>query len=186
MSLIGRLRDAAAGSSERRRTPRIRCRLRCTIVGRRRVPARVLDVSEGGLCLSSPVAPPLKHPLLLEIDVPVAGLCRVEAVVWHVRPVKRGASRRNAWSVGMMITKADDAFERLVCGTFQEMEEERPAEVEEGPDPEPLRPFRVRVKSCSGPRTRTLTLEAVSADEADALAQVDLGADWTVLEVKPA
>lgn len=44
--------------------------------------------------------------------------------------------------------------------------------------------FRIRVKARSGPRTRMLTLNASSVDEARALADRDLAREWSVLEVK--
>jgi hypothetical protein len=56
---------------------------------------------------------------------------------------------------------------------------------EPSPD-DSLQMFRVRVKSASGPRTRTLTLGAISAEEAETLATADLGDDWVILEVQPA
>ena len=56
---------------------------------------------------------------------------------------------------------------------------------EPSPD-DSLQMFRVRVKSASGPRTRTLTLGAISAEEAETLATADLGDDCVILEVRPA
>lgn len=54
-----------------------------------------------------------------------------------------------------------------------------------GPD-DTLKLFRIRVKAHAGPRTRTLTLGAVSATEAETLAGRELGDDWQILEVTPA
>lgn len=54
-----------------------------------------------------------------------------------------------------------------------------------GPD-DTLKLFRIRVKAHAGPRTRTLTLGAVSASEAEVLAGRELGDDWQILEVTPA
>ena len=54
---IRRLLRKAIGSQqlEQRKEPRVRLRLNCTVrKKRKRFPARVLDVSEGGLCLLSP------------------------------------------------------------------------------------------------------------------------------------
>ena len=56
---------------------------------------------------------------------------------------------------------------------------------EASPD-DTLQMFRVRVKAASGPRTWTLTLGAVSTEDAGRLARSDLGADWVILEVLPA
>ncbi len=116
---VGRILRAAVGApSERRKSPRIRCRLQCALVkGRRRIHARVLDVSEGGLCVLSPIALKPQQSVLLQIDVPPHGPVDVEAVAWHVRRVKSGASRGKAWwSVGMTITKAGEGFQSLLPG----------------------------------------------------------------------
>ena len=50
------------------RQPRTRCSLRCTIrKGTKRVRARVLDVSEGGLCVVAPVR--LQHKMTVQIEI---------------------------------------------------------------------------------------------------------------------
>ena len=90
---IARLLRKAIGTAqpERRKDPRVRCRLNCTVrKGRKRFPARVLDVSEGGLCLLSPVALRRKQSVVIQIEVPPRGPVEVEAVTWHTRPVKSG------------------------------------------------------------------------------------------------
>jgi hypothetical protein len=109
------LRLGKGGRQERRKTPRVSCRLQCTLRrGRRSVRARVLDVSEGGLCLLSPVQLQPKQSVLVQIDVPRRGMVEVEAVAWHVRQVKSGRAHKQAWSIGMMITKADPGFASLL------------------------------------------------------------------------
>lgn len=255
MSLDRLLRFGRGGRRERRKSPRIHCRLQCTLrKGRRSVRARVLDVSEGGLCLLSPVSLQARQPVTIVIDVPRRGPVEVEAVAWHVRAVKSGREHRQAWSIGMMITKAGTGFASLLpegtsldAGADEELAEklgaltwsrERRARLRdlappgpaatgaiglpgasddaleedaldeaelrelEGdfltpdpvellcakPDASPdhtLRLFRVRVKAKSGPRTRALTLGAVSLDEAYALACSELDDAWQVLEVSP-
>lgn len=207
---------------ERRKSPRTRCRLHCSIRdGRRRIKARVLDVSEGGLCILSPVAFEPKRSFSIQIDVPTEGAVEVEAIAWHIRAVKSGTSLRKAHSIGMMISKAGPGFEALLpdvgrdarrseadmlTSTLMELPLARPEQTElEQPVGEPaeeplalpgpeqdatsgesLLIFRVRVRARVGPRTRTLTLGAVSVEEAKALAETDLGEEWSVLEVNPA
>lgn len=223
---------------ERRKAPRIQCRLSCTLRrGRRWLPARVLDVSEGGLCLLSPVELRPRQPVLLRIDVPRLGPVEVEAVAWHVRRVKSGRAHRKAWSIGMMIEKAGEGFEVLLPSGTTALEVDMGAEAlssrlaslttssraDEGReedaleedclsaeeldsiDPELLSPeeleslakgpsssasitlrlFRVRLKARTGPRTRTLTLGAVSAAEAESLAAAELDDTWRILAVEP-
>ena len=114
MSIRRLLRVAVGGSDDRRTSPRICCRLPCTVrAGRERVRARVLDVSESGLCLLSPVALKPKQKVVLQIEVPPHGPLEVEAVVWHMCKVKSGTGRK-AWSIGMMILQADARFQVLL------------------------------------------------------------------------
>ena len=198
--------------------------------------ARVLDVSEGGLCLLSPVRLQPKQSVVVEIDVPRRGPVEVEAVAWHVRQVKSGREHRQAWSIGMMITSVGPGFETLLpegattdfavedqvsaklaemrCSSGDASEREGDVLEEDSlsaeelaeldtelltreqiemlcakPDASPgdtLRLFRVRVKAKNGPRTRALTLGALSAEEAESLAQEELDGSWQVIEVSPA
>jgi hypothetical protein len=212
---IGRLlRTSGRGGSggDRRRSPRTRCRLHCTLrVGRRAIRARVLDVSEGGLCLLSPVALRPKQEVTLKIEVPPHGPVTVEATAWHVRKLKGGPSA--SFSIGMMISKAGEGFRALLPGgdgraagseevavalaDIAAQAAEAPSEddllddadlgltEDEALPEEGLELFRVRVKATRGPRTRTLTLGAASAVEAESLARADLDDSWQILEVVP-
>lgn len=115
MSIARLIRIATGGPEDRRTSPRKRCRLNCTIArNRKRIPARVLDVSEGGLCLLSPVQLQAKERVVIHINVPPRGPVKVEAVAWHVRKVKSGRSGRKTWSIGMMLSRADDGFQKLL------------------------------------------------------------------------
>ena len=72
----------------------------------------MLDVSEGGLCLLSPVALRSKQEVTLEIDVPPNGPVTVEALAWHVRKLKSATAP--SFSIGMMISKAGEGFRALL------------------------------------------------------------------------
>ncbi len=196
-------------------------------------------MSEGGLCVLTPVKLTRKQPVHLEIEVPMQGPVAVEAVAWHTRKVKSAHSGGQGWAVGMMLTKAGEGFETLLPGASvmpaladltegplpaaqsaaERLEEAKPATdglEEDSLSPEELdavdlhllspselhelsarqrravpaseedtlQMFRVRVKAKGGPRTRTLTLGAVSAEEAEVLAIRELGDEWTLLEVR--
>ena len=195
----------------------------------------MLDVSEEGLCILSPVPLKPKQPVLVVIDVPLVGPVEAEAVAWHTRRVKSSRRGVKAWSIGMMIVKVGEGFQTLLPGenmgevrdplaglhsslreppqaasqalSDTELEEDflSAAELDDVdlelmsaaelddllPEPEQtgdgsLQMFRVRVKATRGPRTRMLTLGAVSAAEAETLASADLGDDWSIIEVLPA
>lgn len=231
---------AGGGREERRKSERVRCRLHCSLKrGRRWLRARVLDVSENGLCLLSPIELQVRQAVVVRIEVPGHGPVEVEATAWHKRRVKAGSGGKKAWSVGMMITRADEGFRCLLPGAESDPEAQARAEAEalrtlhtprprraraaappappeaseieteplglpgdaveidlladedtapDGSEPTglSLHLFRVRVKSVGGPRTRSLTLGASSADEAAALARADLEGEWAVLDVRRA
>ena len=169
----------------------MKCRLHCSYeVGRTPIRARVLDVSEGGLCLLSPIALQREQTYVLRIDVPPTLTVVVEATAWHVRRVESQATGRNFWCVGMMLVKADDGYLRLLPEAPERVE--LPGDGGEGADEEgeedsvELSTFRVRVRARVGPRSRVLTLSAVSEAQARELAVADLDGDWIVVEVRAA
>jgi hypothetical protein len=142
-----------------------------------------------------------KRPLLIEINVPTRNPVEVEAVAWHVREVKSSGRGRKVWSIGMMISKAEPEFAALLPDASDDSHgsasdvlasellssaepEAVSAQAKESGDT--LQLFRIRVKAPTGSRTRTLTLQAVLAAEARALAESELGEAWVILEVKPA
>jgi len=183
---------------ERRNSPRARCRLECELTRRgQRASGTVLDISEGGLSVHTPLEVEQGEPLGVRIEVPKQGDLELETMIWHIR---RGHRRDNGQPfslLGLMISKAPDAYFELLPDTAPERtpEPERAPEPERTPEPEPLpdpeadppglRPFRIRVQARSGPRTRVLSVSAASESEARALAMSELD-DWHVLEVRSA
>lgn len=229
MGITRLIRIATGAAGDRRKSPRNACRLNCAIWhGRKRVPARVLDVSEGGLCLLSPVALKAKQRIVIEIHVPPQGPVQVEAIAWHVRRVRSGGAGRKSWSIGMMVSKGGYGFQTLLSAVggaaraesgapcdettpppvdtdcsepclesvelspewdewsaeweqlFEESEKVLSAVTDAGPQHD-LQMFRVRVKANDSPRTRTLTLSAASAEEAETLGRRDIGDSWKIL-----
>lgn len=101
---------------ERRRTPRASCRLHCRIrQGNRPVPARIVDISEGGLCLFSPVPLTARSRIELVIDVPSFQDAVVRGEVWHVRRQQIKRSKRKIWAIGVMLETSDTAYQRLLA-----------------------------------------------------------------------
>jgi hypothetical protein len=173
---------------ERRKAPRLKCRIPCAVRrGRDRIPASILDVSQGGLCLLSPVSIERGDGLAVLIEVSGSEPIELEATAWHSRVVTTGASRRRAWSVGAMILKADDGYQALLADFDQEREVPNVGEVvEDASCGAELHSFRVRVQANSGPRTRLLTLTAANETEARALAIADLDDSWAIVDVRRA
>lgn len=183
---------------ERRREPRASCRLHCRVgVGRQHERARIVDVSRGGMCLISPVWLEPKKTYEVAVDVPGTGVARIRAEIWHVRREKRRDSNVRIWIAGATLVDADAAYTKLLKATGVAKEiapvdaaatgGAAPAAVE----PEPIdaldpRVFRIRCKARSGPRTRVLTMAADDEQQARRLVVEELGASWSVLEIREA
>jgi len=169
-----------------------------------------VDLSEGGLCLFSPVEFRTKTKIEIQIDVRGFPDCIVQAEVWHVHPQKGRKASRKIWSVGVMLDKSDDGYLRLLAaagvapgglptGSIGPVgAEHEPASnqdsqsagkptaesddlsLEGGLEP---RIFRVRVQARTGPRTRLLTFTADSRADAESMAIAALQPEWRVIEV---
>lgn len=107
---------SAPRGSERRRAPRAQTRLHGRIVrGRERIRVRVVDVSEGGVCLLCPVWLDPKKSFPLEVDVPGRGVSLARVEVWHIRREKSPASNNKIWVVGALLAEADGTFAELLA-----------------------------------------------------------------------
>lgn len=206
-------KPVSKAESERRRSPRAQCRLHGRIVrGRERIRVRIVDVSEGGVCLLCPVWLDPKKPFALEIDVPGRGVSLTHIEIWHIRREKSRVSNNKVWVAGALLAGADGAFAELLAAaglTSRAAPEPRPAparapetRASTGAAPSPAtspttsphatsdaaidaaepRVFRLRCKAIGSPRTRLLSIAADSEAEALTLARKDLGAEWNVLE----
>jgi len=188
---------------ERRRSPRTQCRLHCRVrTERHRFEARVLDASEGGLCVLAPTAIRRGERVAIEIDLPSRGPIQVEATAWHARTQHSKATRRTFFSIGFVLDRADDGFASLLGSASPSAiasaspiglreptapdDADATAELEADADSIGLRAFRVRTRAPSGPRTRLLSIAAQSEKEARLLALADLEAGWSVVEIAEA
>jgi hypothetical protein len=91
--------------------PRMRCRLPCTIrAGRRRIHARVLDVSPGGLCVMARVRFKPGARVNIEILGPRRGPVTVEGEVRYGRPFRQPSSGRRGWATGFALGTAAPGF----------------------------------------------------------------------------
>lgn len=121
--------------ADRRRAPRASCRLHCRVLaGKERTRARIVDVSDGGLCLLSPTWLASKSKIHISIDVPNRGESIVEAQVWHVRRQKMHGGTRKVWAIGVMLEGTDESYQRLLlaAGVAPDTQNSNP--------PEPGRP----------------------------------------------
>lgn len=181
-------------SSERRDHPRIQCRLACAVrLDRARIPGRVLDISEGGLCILLPDRVEKSQKLVVTIDVPGRGLIDLETTVWHQRRFTQPASGRRGWATGLVIDKAGDGYASLVGPEGGDASPAADLATESGLNPgaaevssddeHPI--FRLHVKAVGTTRSRVLTLSAYSADFAREAVLNDLPGEWEILKVEP-
>ena len=105
----------AGNPDERRRTPRVNCRLHGRITrGRERIRARIIDISEGGLCLLSPVWLDPKQPIKIAIEIPGRETATVHVEIWHIRREKSKSSSSKVWIAGAILRDADTAYAQLL------------------------------------------------------------------------
>jgi hypothetical protein len=192
---------------ERRRAPRYRCRLRCTLRhGRQSDDALVLDVSLSGLLVQTSFVLGQGDDVALEIaDGPV----RLHALAWHSRGQRRAA--KPTFFVGMMLSDVGPDYEALVARIAGNQPARRtaaaprapaagptpetgPASVPSAASPLPISKhppplpttraswWRLRIKQVDGPRTRVVTLAAPSKEQAISQSLAELGEGWEVLE----
>jgi hypothetical protein len=179
----------------------MRCRLPCTVKrGRKRIRARVLDVSEGGLCIVAPVRFRNRATIQIVIEDPRHGPVEIEGVVWHDRPFKQPSSGRKGFATGLVLAKGGLEFRALANPGLHAEPIPRAPEAPR-PDAEPARAspapgalpeldadgpslYRVRVKVVGAPRIRTLTLSAVSEAAVREAVLSDLEGHWEVLDVE--
>ncbi len=183
---------------ERRQSPRTACRFRCRIrQGTQTADGTVVDISTGGLAVRAEQELNHGDSVAVEFEVPGRGAMTVEAIVWHVRMARLKNSGKTIYLLGMMLAKAPDSYLALAGASRTEAKKAAEPGPEEAPPPPPrpepspatdpeLLPYRLRLRHLTSPRTRTLSVDAGSTDEARRIAGAELGAEWEVLEVKRA
>lgn len=144
----------------------------------------ILDVSEGGLCLLTPVSIEHQESLAIHIEDPRIGPMNIEGLAWHVKKVRGSKPGKMAWSIGVVVLKADDAYYKLLPqshDTDSAPKDQKEAEDEAIADE--LLVFKVRVKERASPRTRLLSLTAADENEASKFASADLDEKWSIVEI---
>jgi hypothetical protein len=175
---------------ERRKSARMSCRFPCEIFGTgSQDTGMVLDLSQGGLSIRTAFEAEQGESLTVRFKAPGGEAIEVDTLLWHVRRLRDNGGGKGIRVLGLMISSACEAYSRLLpeaqgapCEPADRTEVGGPDADDDGE----LTHFRIRVKQCSGPRTRVLTLSAESQEEARTLAVTQLGSDWEVLELLPA
>lgn len=175
---------------EKRKSERTRCQFGCKVTLRSESAAgTVVDISEGGLSVQTQLEGEQGDALTVRIQHPREGVVELETIVWHVRKVRQRQTGEIGFVLGLVLSKAPEAYLGLLPGTKDTAPAKPAPQVETsefppGEEASDLDEFHVRLKSRSGPRTRLLNLDAPSSDEARSLALEGLGDDWEVLEIR--
>jgi hypothetical protein len=175
----------AESEMERRNVERLKQRLTCELVmGDRRHPGIVLDVSPTGLFVQTSASPPpgervgvkLRCPGGAEVEV-VASVARRYVVPSRLVSVARGG-------IGLRVESALDEYLQVVRSALRTEGEPTPkAEANAPPESSEGSAYRVRAKQTSGPRLRSLQITAASEGEAKRMASAELDESWEILTV---
>jgi hypothetical protein len=170
---------------ERRGVERLKQRLTCELVmGDRRHPGIVLDVSPTGLFVQTSASPPPGERVRLKLRRSGGAEIEVEASVARRYVVPRRLVSVARGGVGLRIESAFDEYLQLVRSALR-TEEEPPPEATASASPQSSEgsAYRVRAKQTSGPRSRSLQVTAASEEEAKQMASAKLDEGWEILTV---
>lgn len=172
---------------------RIAKRMPCAVrVDGRRYAGVVLNVSQGGLFIQTNASPERGEAVDVELNAPEAqrSIPLQGTVVWR-RVVPHQLRSMARGGMGVQIHRADESFYVLLARWMRTSlpaslpAPSAPAAPEPGQAAAPDLPsWRVRVRAMTGPRTRTLTLEARSREAAREAALRHTGEGWRVLGVE--
>jgi hypothetical protein len=156
------------------------------VIGDRRHPGIILDISENGVFVQSSASPPPGERVRLKLRRPEGADIEVEANVARRYVVPRRLVSVVRGGVGLRIDSPSEDFLQLVDSAARREDphpraaDTPPAESSQGSA------YRVRVKQTSGPRSRTLRITAASEQEAKVAASAALDEGWEILAVDPA
>lgn len=169
---------------ERRRMPRIRCSVACSlVVDGKSVEASVRNVSDAGLGVDAPLASAHEgDSVAVSLKPPGCAQIRLRATVWHARAVRRARGGEPFAQLGLVLSEANDDYFRFLASL-------RPARSEDSglgaARPAGCR-FAVQVARSESSRTRRILVMARDAEAAAARALAEAGTGWSVVEVRPA
>jgi hypothetical protein len=184
----------ARGAKRARR--RLACRL---VLGRQRFSGVIIDLSASGIFVQTSAKPRPGDPVTLEFSIPGhREPLRLEAQVVRLKLVPPRLVAVAQGGLGLRITNAPEGYFGFLTAILPTQGPTGPAEAldfdaDAGEDPaaseakpgrEPVgRRYRVYVRQTGGARSRTLHVEASSAEEAARRAFAETGDGWKLLEV---
>jgi hypothetical protein len=192
---------------EKRQRQRIRRRITCELVHDGQ-PHRgiVLDLSETGLFVQTVATPAPGTALRLRLRAAGSEEVEVDAVVARRLAVPPPLNSVARGGIGLRLQAPPASYFRLLRmeadqaaarATERADGEEARSALRSAGEPASARPassqpaaadarptFRVRVKECGGPRSRSLLMRATSEDDARQQASAQIGSGWEVLSVE--
>jgi hypothetical protein len=181
-----------------RRSERIKRRVTCELaLDGRRYRGIVLDLSESGVFVQTEATPAPGSRLRLRFHDADGAAFEVDASVARrqVAPPQLASVVRGG--LGLRVHAPPPSYLDLLARAGEPAAgaraggagrsghgAARPAAAPRPPDPPPGDPFRVRVKQCDGPRSRTVAVRAPSEQEAAKRVLADLGRGWEVLRIE--
>ncbi len=99
-----------------KRRRRVRCKLPCEIVlsAKKRIPGRVVTLSEGGLAVISSIGLDQGDPIRLIIDPKGARPIRVSAIVWNDTVPRTASGESRLRRLGCVISAPSDTYSALL------------------------------------------------------------------------
>jgi len=179
---------------------RAKRRLACRIgVGRQRFSGVILDLSASGIFVQTSAKPRPGDPVTLELSIPGhREPLRLEAQVVRLKLVPPRLVAVAQGGIGLRITNAPEGYFAFLTAVLpqliptqqeeaaaleQRATRDAPAALPGKPDREPPgQCYRVYVREIGGARSRTLRVQARSAEEAAQLAFAETGDGWKLLE----
>jgi Tfp pilus assembly protein PilZ len=158
------------------RRERIAKRMPCAVrVGESLYSGLVLNLSPGGLFIQTNADAGQGSAVGLELQAPGEsdGIPLAGTVAWR-KLVPSQLRQVAGGGFGIRIDRADERYYSVLSRWMR-------TEVSGAAGPA----WRVRVRASASPRSRTVTVEAETADEAREKALAHVGADWHVLEIFP-
>jgi hypothetical protein len=166
--------------SEERAKRRLACELEG---GGRRSKGIILNLSESGIYVQSSFIPPDEEVVVQISDPDLGG-----EIVVRARPVRRKAVPANLAAVrspgfALRVLSASPGYSALVSSFSESLGGEEAAEEARPPAPD-LPRFRVRVSRLGTSRTKLLTRPGESVEEVERSVLEEMGAGWSVVEVR--
>ena len=191
-------------TNRRREEERVKVRFPCDLAfGRERASGMVLDLSAGGLSVSSDRHAQQGESVFVCLHPKGRSSIDIEALVWNVRTINLRGNGKASTRLGLVLSEAPDEFLDLLKLNSKskapvakaaksaqarsprpeaEPEIEREAAPESEPPAEEHR-FRARVRQSDSSRTRVILVFAESAEEAAEKALTETGDGWSLLDV---